>query len=353
MSVELARRRWRTSALWSPDLGDRRAVYTLIAVGLGEGVRTQKPDSGTERRGVSGVYAGLLASFLLGWAPILGKFAYRAGVDPITLASLRTLVAAVLLWSVTLVSWRHRPRLPLRGLANCLLVGAVNGVGSLFYYSGLSRLDASQAALLGALYPVWVVIYISASGQAIRATTLLQLVGSTLGAVLVTSPWSMGSPADFLGATLMVASAAVNGWYIVMGQWVLADVPSRSGTLYIMTGMALTVLGAQAIGGQLSFDGISLPGWEAIIALGLTTALSRMAMFVSLEKIGGVQTAILSLLELAISLTLAFVFLGERLYWYQWLGAGLLLGGGLLARLRAEAQSHPSRAFDPVAASWK
>lgn len=312
-----------------------------------------KVNGGAEPRGVSGVYAGLFASFMLGWAPILGKFAYRANVDPIALASLRTVMAATLLWGVTLLSWRQRPRLPLRGLVNCLLVGFVNGIGSLFYYDGLSRLDASRAALLGALYPVWVVIYLSASGQAIRSTTLLQLVGSMLGAVLVTSPWTMGNPADFLGATLMIASAAVNGWYIVLGQWVLADVPAQSGTLYIMSGMAVTVLGAQALGGQLSVGGISLQGWEAIIALGLTTALSRLALFFSLEKLGGAQTAILSLVELAISLTLAFVFLGDRLFWHQWLGAGLLLGGGLLARLRAEAQARPEVAFDPMAASLK
>jgi len=307
--------------------------------------------------GVRGVSSGLLASFLLGWAPILGKFAYRAGVGPMTLASLRTVMAAVLLWAVYLVFWRERIRIPWRAVLSCLLVGAINGVGSLFYYNGLSNLDASRAALLGAMYPVWVVIFLSASGQAIRKMTLVQLGGSLVGAVLITAPWSAGgvgsrgNPADLVGTMLMVASAAVNGWYIVTGQWVLADVPSRSGTLYIMTGMAVTVLGAQLATGGVAATGISLAGWEAILALGLTTALSRMAMFFSLEKLGGVQTAILNLVELAISLTLAFIFLGDRLHWYQWVGALLLLSGGLLARLRAEGGAIVEAPFDPVAAS--
>jgi drug/metabolite transporter (DMT)-like permease len=305
---------------------------------------------------VRGVSSGLLASFLLGWAPILGKFAYRAGVGPMTLASLRTVMAAVLLWMVYLVFWRERIRIPWRAVLSCLLVGAINGVGSLFYYNGLSSLDASRAALLGAMYPVWVVIFLSASGQAVRRMTLVQLGGSLVGAVLITAPWRgcgvRGNPADLVGTMLMVASAAVNGWYIVTGQWVLADVPSRSGALYIMTGMAVTVLGVQLASGGVAATGISLAGWEAILALGLTTALSRMAMFFSLEKLGGVQTAILNLVELAISLTLAFIFLGDRLFWYQWVGALLLLGGGLLARLRAEQGSIVQASFDPVAASW-
>ncbi len=292
------------------------------------------------RTDLSGYTTGLLASLLLGWAPILGKFAYQAAVDPMTLACLRTLGAAAFLWLVYAIFWRRRIAIGWRPLANCLLVGVVNGCGSLFYYTGLARLDASRAALLGATYPVWVVIFLSASGQMMRVATLFQLLASMIGAALVTSPWGVGQPTDILGVMLMAASAAVNGWYLVMGQWVLAEVPSRSGTLYIMTGMALTVLVARILSGPLDPLGLSpgvpggipLVGWEAIAALALTTALSRMAMFFSLEKLGGVQTAILSLAELAISLALAFMFLGDRLQWHQWAGALLLLGGGFMAR---------------------
>jgi drug/metabolite transporter (DMT)-like permease len=83
----------------------------------------------------------------------------------------------------------------------------------------------------------------------------------------------------------------------------------------------------------------------------LTTALSRMAMFFSLERLGGAETAILNLVELAVSLALAFLFLGDRLIWYQWTGAVLLLGGGLLARYRAEQGGVHPAAFDPMEAT--
>jgi drug/metabolite transporter (DMT)-like permease len=303
------------------------------------------------QRAVPGVYSGLLASFFLGWAPVLGKFAYRANVDPVTLAALRTLVAAVFLWCVYFLFWRRRILIGWRSLLSCLLVGAINGVGSLFYYSALARLDASRAALLGAIYPVWVVLFLSASGQRIQRGTLVQLTVSLGGAILITSPWQSSNPADYLGTMLMLASAAVNGWYMVMGQWVLAEVPSGSGTLYIITGMALTVSAARLVnGGSMPAIMPALGVW-AIVALGLTTALSRMAMFFTLEKLGGAETAILNLVELAVSLTLAFLFLGDRLEWYQWVGAVFLLGGGLLARYRAEQGGVTTTAFDPMAAT--
>ncbi len=300
------------------------------------------------QRGLSGISSGLLASFLLGWAPILGKLAYRAKVDPLTLAALRTLAAALFLWVVYLLFWRKRILISWSGALNCFLIGIINGIGSLFYYSGLSRLDASRASLLGALYPVWAVLFLSASGQPIRRLTLARLTVSLSGAVLVTSPWMMSTLTDYLGVMLMLAYAGLTGWYMVMGQWVLADVPSQSGTLYILTGMAITVVIARVVGQGAVIAPISTSGWTTIIALGLTTAFSRLAMFFSLEKLGGVQTAIISLMELAVSLTLAFVFLGDRLAWYQWLGAILLLGGGVFARMDIESGAAPPPPFNPM-----
>ncbi len=298
------------------------------------------------RRRSAGIYSGLLASFLLGWAPILGKLAYQAQVTSATLAALRTLVAVLFLFLITLLFWRHLLMLRWRALLSCLLVGAVNGVGSLFYYSALVRLDASSASLLSTLYTAWVVIFLAAAGQPMTRLTLVRLAGSLAGAALVTMPWSATNPSDYLGVMLMVASAAVNGWYIVMGQWVLADVPSRSATLYILTGMAITVSVARLGSGPI--EPISLPGWRAIVALGLTTALSRLAMFFSIERLGGVQTSILTLTEMVVSLTLAMLLLGERLTGVQWGGALLLIGGSLLARRDVERGAAPPPSFNPM-----
>ncbi|HDQ35096.1 MAG TPA: DMT family transporter [Chloroflexi bacterium] len=308
--------------------------------------RHQVSDDGRSSR-LMGIYSGLFASFLLGWAPILGKFAYLFGVTPTSLAALRTVAAAGFLWGFYLIFWRALLRVSLKDFLNCFLVGAINGFGSLFYYSGLERLDASRASLLSALYPVWVVIFLSASGQRMTRLSLIRLSGCLLGAVLVTAPWATQNPPDYLGVMLMIASAAINGWYIVMGQWVLADVPARSATLYILTGMAITV-GLARIATTDALEPLVGPAWLAIIALALTTAVSRLAMFLSLERLGGVQTAIISLTELAVSLGLAFLLLSERMSWEQWLGAVLLLGGGILARADMEKGAALPPSFNPM-----
>jgi drug/metabolite transporter (DMT)-like permease len=274
-----------------------------------------------------GVANTILASFFLGWAPILGKFAYRGGVTPFTLAALRTVVAALLLWLVFVLFWRREIAISWRALIGCVSVGAVNGLGSLFYYSSLSRLDASYTALLDSTKLLWVVLFLFAAGQPLTRLTLARLALSMLGIYLLTrvGPGEM----DWLGVTLMIASAAINGWHMVLGQWVLADVPSRTATLYILTAMACVVGLAWALQGE-PLEPMTTTGQVAILALGVTTALSRLTMFSALQRVGGVETSLGGLLELLVSLLLAFLLLSERLTWVQWIGGGLLVASMLL-----------------------
>jgi len=278
----------------------------------------------TQRRGL---VSTLIASFFLGWAPILGKMAYQEGVAPFALAAYRTLGAALALWCVFAIFWRHEMRISWRGLGGCISIGAVNGFGSLLYYPSLQRLDASLASLLNTLYPLWVVLFLFAAGQPLTRLTMVRLGLSMIGVYLLTR--TDGREPDWLGVMLMVASAAMYGWHLVLGQWVLADVPSRTGALYILTAMAVVVMLAGLLKGGLA-EPISIQGWGAILSLALTTLLSRLAMFSALQRVGGIEASLGGLLELLLSLLLAFLLLGERLTWVQWAGGALLIFSMLL-----------------------
>lgn len=273
------------------------------------------------RKQRQGIGATVAASFFLGWAPILGKIAYTNDVTPYTLAAFRTIAAALLLWLVFAIFWRDEIAISWRDLVGCIGVGAVNGFGSLLFYTGLSHLDASRASLLNTLYPLWVVLFLFAAGQPLTRLTIARLSLSMLGTYLLTraGPGEL----NWMGVMLMIASAATYGWHLVLGQWVLADVPARKAALYILTSMACVVGVARAIQAQ-PVEPIAAAGWNAILALGLTTALSRLAMFSALERLGGIETSLAGLLELLVTLVLAFLILGERFTLVQWLGGGLL-----------------------------
>jgi drug/metabolite transporter (DMT)-like permease len=274
-----------------------------------------------------GMRNATLASFFLGWSPVLGKIAYQWGISPFTLASFRTLVAVAVLWLGYAVFWKSWLRITWRDFVGCFAIGAINGIGSLLYYSGLSRLDASLASFLNTLYLLWAVLFFTASGQPVRWLTLMRM-GLAIGGVYVLTGVGAGEP-DWLGAMLMVASAATYGLHLVLAQWVLADVSSRTATPYILLAMACTVGLARVLQGG-PIEPISLQGWYAIVALGVTTVLSRLLMFAGLRKLGGIESALVNLLELLVSLGLAFLFLGERLTLLQWAGGVVLIVGVLL-----------------------
>jgi drug/metabolite transporter (DMT)-like permease len=284
---------------------------------------------------VSGVAITLFSAIIAAWNPIFGKVAYRAGVDPYTVVALRTTFAVALLWVIYLVRWRESIRIQWRDLLGCMGMGTVNGVGSLFYYTGLQRLDASLASLIYALYPIWVFIFLSSSGHAISRMAIGRLGLGLVGLYLITGPGS--ARLDNLGVMLMLASAAAYGWHLVLGQWVLADVDSRTVTLYVLTTMAAVVDVARLMSGG-PFAPISMGGWEAVLSLGAVMAFSRLTIFAGLKRLGGVQTALLSITELLTTLLVAFLVLSERLSATQWAGAAILITSVILVRRESSAE---------------
>jgi drug/metabolite transporter (DMT)-like permease len=66
------------------------------------------------------------------------------------------------------------------------------------------------------------------------------------------------------------------------------------------------------------------PTWWPVIALTLVTFLSRLALFLGVKHLGGMQTALLGLLELLVTIGLSITWLNETLTLLQWAGACVL-----------------------------
>ncbi len=264
----------------------------------------------------------LLSSAFAGLAPLFGKLAYRAQVDPYTLVALRSLLAALALWAFYALFWRSQMRISRGNLLGCIGMGLSNGIGSLLYYTGLARIDAAVAHLLYSMYPVWVFLFLSAAGHPVSRLAVLRLI-LALGAVFLLT-WTGAGLVDLLGVTLMIGAGACYGWDVVLGQWTLADVDSRTVTLYVLSTMAVVVGIARLAVPQPLGTPISGQGWMAIVLLAVfPTALARLLVFAGLRRLGGFQTSLLGVMELVVAVLTAFLFLGDRLTLQQWIGAGV------------------------------
>jgi len=284
----------------------------------------------TGTQSLRGIGATLFATLFAGLAPILGKFAYQAGVDPSTLVAARTALAAGLLWLFYLLFWRPYIAISWSNLVSCIGMGIANGIGSLLYYNGLSRVDASLAHLLYSMYPFWVFIFLSAAGHPVSRTALVRLGLALLSVLFLTWQGAGAGLVDPLGITLMIGAGALYGFHLVLGQWTLVEVDARTVTLYGLTTMAVVVGIPFLVKGGPEAP-VLLDGWLAILLLAIfPTALARLLVFSGLRRLGGFQASLLSIAEVLVAVILSFAFLGESFSLLQWLGAALFVFSVLL-----------------------
>ncbi len=281
---------------------------------------------------VRGVVMAMLTPVFLGVAPIFGKMAINAGADPFSVAALRTLTAIAILWTVYLIFMRRFIFVSPAGLMGCIVIGGINGLGALCYYSGLGRLDAGLVQLLNGMYLVVAIILASIGGARIDGRTLLR-VGLAVAALIILTGFGERR-VDFVGVGLMLGSAVMFAGTISLSQYVLYEVPSQTMALYSLTTMAVVVsMVWLAIGKPVPTDAAVL-AVAPIIVLGITTALSRLAMYAGVKFLGGMQTAIMAVAEIGVALILSALVLGERLTSFQWFGVALLASCLLLIRQR-------------------
>lgn len=269
-----------------------------------------------------GISFAILSAIMLGLAPVFGKQAINAGLDPLTTVALRTAGAAALLLIALVLFKRSFFYIYPIGLAGCALAGTLNGLGSAFFYAGLGRIDASLGQFLFTLYPIFVAGLAFIDGQRTSKLTFLRLLISLAGVILLTR--LSRRPIDAIGVLYMLAAAFLYALHIPINQRVLYEVPAPTVTFYTLVAMALTVIPVKMIVSGLSFH-TPYPAIQPLLWLTLVTFASRLALFAGVKAIGGVQTALIGLLELLVTVLLAMWLLGESLTPLQWLGAALLI----------------------------
>ncbi|MEL6307639.1 MAG: DMT family transporter [Chloroflexota bacterium] len=278
----------------------------------------------------SGIVAALATPLFLGVAPIFGKFAIEAGADAFTLAALRTIVAVAVLWVGYSLFFRKYIFIYPAGLMGCVVIGTINGIGSLFYYGGLQQLDASLVQLINGSYLAFAVLISRVAGQKTDFRTVLRVALTMVALVMITGLSATGI--NWLGVGFMLANALMFAGTVILSQYVLFEMPAPTAALYILTTMGVVVTMVWlAVAPTISVTLLQNAGWW-ILALGLTTAASRLAMFASVKFLGGMQTAVNAALEIGVALVLAWLLLGESLTQGQWAGVVVLMGTILLVR---------------------
>jgi drug/metabolite transporter (DMT)-like permease len=270
---------------------------------------------------ITGIQAALISALFLGLAPVFGKQAITLGFSPLAVVALRTCIAAGILLLIVAIFRRSYLYIYPAGIIGCGLAGAINGLGSLFYYMALSRLSVSVGQLLYSLYPIFLIIWLIIDRQPPSRLTYIRMGLALLGVLFLTTFKSI--QVDWIGVGLMLCASALYAIHLPINQRVLYDIPAPTVTLYTLLAMSAIVVPAYYI-----FDRRLPPtnvSWTPVMLLTVVTFFSRLSLFLGIKKLGGMQTALLGLGELLVSITVGHVWLHENLQTVQWIGATLLV----------------------------
>ncbi len=283
---------------------------------------------------------GLFATLCFSIAPPVASAAIGGGLHPTAILVVRMGITTALLLLTIAVTDATLLRTDRRCLSIALLAGLVNSIGMITYFWALTRLHASVAAMLFSISPLVVLSILALRGEPVTRRHLVRIALALGGIYLLVGP---SGGIDPVGLLLISVAVVAFSMQVIFIQWYLTGYDARTVTLYMTLGMALGVTLFWFYQGA-PWSNPGPRGWAAILTLAVvSTYLARLAFFGSISRIGGAQTAMLTPLEILLTITWSVIFLGERLTPVQWLGGLLILSSALLAIERLGRSRRPLR----------
>ncbi len=273
------------------------------------------------------------AIIFLSIGPPLIKFVIIQGVEPTMLLVLRYVTSTLLFAGTIAVTSPKRLRIDRRGLWFCVLSGLFFGSAVLTFTWSLTRISASVASMIVALYPLIVLGVLALKGEKVTYRNVVRLALGLGGVYLLVGP---GGQVDLLGVLLVIGTCFAFAFYLVFMQWFLKGYEAQTVMLYVVATIAVFNSGIWVV------EGIEWqsPTWQAWVGIGalvlIATYLGQLALFAAVSSIGSGQMALLNPIEPFLTVVWSYLFLQEKLTLLQWTGGLLILLSMLLALKRLD-----------------
>ena len=289
---------------------------------------------GEHPRRALGLLLAVVSATCFGVMPVLTRFVYEDGAEPVGVLAVRFALAAALLLGLARLKGEPLPRG--RPLVALTALGGVGYVGmSLCFFLALERIPAGLSTLLLYFYPALVVVL----GAVLlrdrpRPVVVACVVAATAGTALTIGPVSGG---QLSGVLLALGAALLYAGFILFGSRITGVGPLATTATVLSAGTVVLTLLALVTQPQLPTRPVA---WLALVGVAVIgTVVAVTAFFAALALLGPSDTAIVSTVEPVVSVGLAALVLGERLSPVQLLGGvAVLLAVAVLARLSPSAQ---------------
>lgn len=285
--------------------------------------------------------------------PVLGKLAYREGIEPLGLLAWRFSLAAVLLWAFLGLQRRRSAdgatAMDRGVLGRLLLVGAVLLAGEVaLYFIGLQYISAGLAEVLLFLFPAWVVMITAVARRTWPGAVVVGCTATAVAGAALAVLGSIGSsgPQAGLGVVLLVSASFVYAGYILAtGRAAASGFGVIPTTTAVVTGAAASFVVVAVVTGSA---GPSSPTGY-VIAIGIAVVSTVFAfglLSAGLAWLPATHAAIIATAEPVLAVILSAWVLAESLSYVQVAGVALVVGS-IVVILRHDA--HRAKDVDLLA----
>jgi drug/metabolite transporter (DMT)-like permease len=276
-----------------------------------------------------GVALVLLSASGFALMSIFAIFAYREGVNIVTLLCLRFSLSAVAMFAY-LAATRRSLAVSRRQLALLFVLGGVFYTSqATFYFSALRYISASLTGLLLYTFPFFVALLAAAvDKEKLTRANMLAFALAMAGLVFVLG--ASQAAVDLTGVLLALAAAVFYSAYIIVSNRVVKELsPSVIGA-FVFGCAALVMLAFGTATGQLNLS-LSPTAWLAVAGIvAFSTVMAILALFRGLELIGPTRASILSMIEPLVTFAFASLLFGDRFTAVQLAGGAAVLAGAVI-----------------------
>ncbi len=255
-----------------------------------------------------------------------------AEVDPLVLAALRVVGAAVFMAGILGVSGQRLPRFG-RAWGPLIVLGVLTAAIPYFAIAwGQTRIPSSLRGILFATIPIFTLLVVPfvAAETRLGGLKILGVVLAFGGVILAVGPEALVS-GEFWGAAMTLLAALSYAMGNIYARLQTGITPLAMATGQLITGSLILVPLAALAGGPITFD-FSASVWGSLTAVAVaSTAVPVVLMFWLIRNVGATVASYLAFFIPVAAVILGALVLREPLGVTSLLGFGAILLGALLA----------------------
>jgi drug/metabolite transporter (DMT)-like permease len=317
----------------------------------------------TRRLTGEGLGAALVVLAAFGFATLgpASRFAFDAGVDPLTLVTWRAIIGGLVVVVLALVMARmgqvvaaRWSAIPRRHKLMNVVAGLINAALNLTVLAAITRISIGLALLVFYTYPAMIAVVSTLFfGERLDRARWAALGVSLVGLILVLIGAGQVGELDPLGVALAFLGALCQVAYALSARHGFPSIPAPQAAGGTFVVAAATYLVASVVIGHTGELGQPLDSTAAlapVVFAGIVGAgIPTMAWIMGIRILGAPRAAIISTLEPVVGIVLAAILLSELPTALQVVGGACIVLAAIVVQRRPGVEAAEHEAAEPSA----